>query len=195
LKLANSIIETSTDAQKDNLDLVLFAGGRNNQGDAATGSVDNSEVVGGVRVEYSQSADKRGVDAELYQAKLDRSIALQDKLQKEEDLQYELASLLAEYKAGNKALGAYKTSVKSEKNKLDEALSRYRRGRTDTDQLIQFESHLSSAELSLELQRIELSRRYYKVNLLTGDVWSKITLREFVPPDFSASDTNTQGMK
>jgi len=180
VQLAESAINTSNDASKDQLDLVLFAGGRNSQGNTATGNIDDSEIVGGVRMEYSQAMDKRGVDAIVYQARLDRDMALQDKQQIEEDLQYDLASLLAEFSAGEAALKAYNSSVSSEQKKLKEANQRYRSGRSETDQLILFESQLSVAELLLDLQRIELARRYQKLNLLRGRLWASINLSEHV---------------
>ena len=179
LQLAESLMVSSRDESKDQLDLIVFAGGRNTQGNAATGSVDDSEIVGGVRMEYSQAMDKRGVDAATYQAKLDRDIALEDKKQTEEDLQYDLASLVAEYKAGELALDAYDISVNSEKKKLNEANQRYRKGRSDTEQLILFESQLSVAELLLDLQRIELARRYHNLSLLRGEIWMTIKLPEY----------------
>lgn len=179
LQLAESVIASSYDSSKDQLDLVLFIGGRNSQGDATTGSVDDSDVVGGVRMEYSQAIDKRGVDAAVYQAKLDRDIALRDKQQIEEDLQYDLASLLAEFKAGEAALKAYDSSVNSEHKKLNEANQRYRTGRSETDQLILFESQLSVAELLLDLQRIELARRYSRISLLTGNIWKSVKFPEY----------------
>ena len=179
LQLAESLMVSSRDESKDQLDLILFAGGRNSQGDSATGSVDDSEVVGGVRMEYSEAVDKRGVDAATYQAKLDHDIALQDKKQTEEDLQYDLASLVAEFKAGELALKAYDISVISEKKKLNEANQRYRKGRSDTEQLILFESQLSIAELLLDLQRIELARRYRNLSLLRGELWGSIKLPEY----------------
>jgi len=91
-------------------------------------------------------------------------------------LQYELSSLLAETKAGQSALNAYQQSARSEKKKLNEALQRYKEGRADTDQLIQFESQLSLAELSVELQKIELLRRFYGLNLLRGELWATIRI-------------------
>jgi len=57
-------------------------------------------------------------------------------------------------------------------------MKRYRTGRTDTDQLIQFEDQLSQAEFALELQRLELMKRQYKLKLLLGSLWHTITLPE-----------------
>ena len=176
LQLAESEIKINRDAKQDNLDLVMFVGNRTNEGDIIGGSLSESEVVGGVRLEFNRGMDKRGFDAELYQSQIDRGIALQNQKQVLEDLQYELSSLLAETKAGQSALNAYHQSARSEKKKLNEAVQRYKEGRADTDQLIQFEAQLSLAELSVELQKIELLRRFYGLNLLRGELWATIRI-------------------
>ncbi|MCW9012438.1 MAG: TolC family protein [Gammaproteobacteria bacterium] len=183
LKLADSAIKTARDARQDNLDLVMFLGNKTNAGDTTSGDVDESEVVGGIRLEFSQGLDKSGYDAELYQAQMDRSIALQDQLQILEDLKYDLSSLLAEINAARDALDAYTTSINSEQKKLDEALERYQVGRAGTDDIIQYESELSIAELSFDLQKMELARRLRKLNLLRGQLWKNIRLPEYQLPE------------
>ena len=174
LQLAESKIKTRRDAKEDNLDLVMSIGNRTSAGDTVAGDTNESELVGGVQIEFSRGIDRRGHDTELYQAQIDRGIVLQNRKQVLEDLQYRLSTLLAEIKSGKNALDAYKKSANSEKKKLAEAESRYKKGRADTDQLIQFEAQLSLAELSVDLQQIELQRRYYELNLLTGDLWKSI---------------------
>lgn len=176
LQLADSAIRSRRDVREDNLDLVMFVGNRNQQGSSASGSIDNNVTVGGVRLEYGHGFDKSAQDTELYQAQLDRGAALQDKKQVLEDLQYDILSLLSQMTVGESALTAYQSSVNSEQAKLKEAEQRYRTGRTDTDQLLQFETQLSSAELALELQRVELLRRQYSLRLLSGDIWRNIQL-------------------
>jgi len=178
LQLAESAIKIRRDAKQDNLDLVMFVGNKTNEGDTISGNSSESELVGGVRLEFNRGMDKSGFDAELYQSQIDRGIALQNQKQVLEDLQYELSSLLAEIKVGQRALNAYKQSAGSEKKKLNEALQRYKEGRADTDQLIQFESQLSLAELSVELQKIELMHRFYGLNLLRGELWASIHIPE-----------------
>jgi outer membrane protein TolC len=178
LKLAESAIKTRRDAKQDNLDLVMFVGNRTNDGDTIIGNTSESEVVGGVRLEFNRGLDKSGFDADLYQSQIDRGVALQNQKQVLEDLQYELSSLLAEIKSGQSALKAYKRSASSEKKKLNEAELRYKKGRADTDQLILFESQLSLAELSIDLQKIELLRRFHSLNLLRGELWKTIHVPE-----------------
>jgi outer membrane protein TolC len=176
IELADSAIRIRRDEREDNFDLVLFVGNRTQDSDTTFGNLDVSEVVGGIRFEFSESVDKSGVDAELYQAQLDRSAALQDKRQLVEDIEYELSSLLAEIKSNKDAIKAYKRSVNSEKKKLDDAVERYRTGRIETDLLIQFEDQLSQAEFALELQRLELVKRQYSLKLLQGKLWEAINL-------------------
>jgi outer membrane protein TolC len=185
LQLADNKIKNSRDAKKDNMDLVLFIGNKTNNGDTMTGSVSESEVVGGVRLEFNRGIDKSGFDAELYQSQIERGIIIEDKRRVIEDLQYDLSSLLAEINAANDALEAYKNSAKSEQKKLTEAEQRYRRGRTDTDQIVQFEAQLSVAELAVKLQQIELARRYHNLSLLRGELWKNITLIDYLFSDDS----------
>ena len=174
LQLAENSIRASRDARKDQLDMVVYLGNKTNAGDTAGGSLKDSEVVGGLRLEYNRGLDRRGYDAQLYQAQLDRYAAISDKRQVMEDLKYNLASLLADRDSVKQTIQAYALSVTSEQKKLQDAEKRYRQGRTDTDQLIQFEAQLSAAELNLELQRIELLGVEQKLRLLTGQLWDNI---------------------
>ncbi len=179
LKLADSDIRSRRDAKKDQLDLVMFVGNEFNQGELSVGQLSESEIIGGIRVEFNRGLDKSGFDAQLRQAHYDRDIALQDKKQILEDLQYDILSLLAEIKASQQALSAFEESTQAEKKKLDEATQRYRDGRIETDRLIDFESQLAVAELSLDLQKIELVRRYHQLDLVRGMVWKDIQLPIF----------------
>lgn len=174
LVLADSAIRSRRDERENALDLVLFAGGQNYSGESTLGSTSESDLTGGVRLEYQQKLDKSGVDAKLYQAQLERDAILQDRKILLENLHYDLASVLAEIKANDSALAAYRKSLKSETIKIDEAMQRYRSGRIDTDVLIKFEDQLSLAKLSLELQRIALMQRQYKLQILLGQLWHEI---------------------
>ncbi len=190
IQLADSQIRSSRDKRKDNLDLVLFVGNDFNQGESSSGNLNESEIVGGVSIEFSRGLDKSGFDAELRQAHYDRGLALQDKKQVLEDLQYSIASLLAEIKSSDLALAAFIESVSAEQKKLDEAVERYKDGRIETDRIIDFESQLATAELSADLQAIELIRREYQLDLIQGRIWKDIYLPEFSFEEYSFDDAS-----
>jgi len=189
LVLADSAIRTRRDERESAIDLVWFAGGQNYAGDTASGNTSETELTGGLRLEYKGMIDKSGIDAKLYQAQLARSAILQDRKLLLENLQYDLSSLLAEIKANDSALDAYEKSLKSETIKVDEAMQRYRSGRIDTDVLIKFEDQLSLAKLSLELQRISLMKRHYKLQIMLGKLWDEIkkpVFQDFLKGSYSA---------
>lgn len=179
VQLADSKIQLQRDSRKDQLDLVMFLGDRDLRGDITTGNYSENELVGGVSLEFGRSLDLSGRDAELYQAQLERGIALQDQLQVYEDLNYNLASILTQIRTGEQALKAYRQSMKAEQAKLKEAEQRYRDGRTDTDQLIQFENQLAGVELAVALQQLELGRLQHTLKLVTGRLWVGIQLPQF----------------
>lgn len=199
VKLAESQIRSSRDKRKDDLDMVVFLGNEFNQGDLPGNNLDESEMVGGVSIEFNRGLDKSGFDAELRQAHYDRGLALQDKKQILEDLQYSISSLLAEIKLSDAALLAFKSSVNAEQKKLDEAVERYKDGRIETDRIIDFESQLATAELSADLQLIELIRRQHQLNLIRGGIWKNILLPNFTFDDYQlnnqTSNANKEGEK
>lgn len=179
IQLADSAIRLRRNEQQDALDLVMFIGSRTQNGDSSGGSSGNqSEVVGGISVELQQDYDKSAVDAEIEQAMFDKDIAMVEKKQLLEDIHYDVAVLLSEIETGKKAIAAYSDSVRSEQSKLKEAEQRYRKGRSDTDQLLSFESQLSAAELAGENQKLELLKDLYALQLLRGSLWQGIRLPE-----------------
>ena len=193
LQLAESEIRNSRDLRKDELDLVMFVGNEINQGDTTAGEdLSESEIIGGISLEFNRGLDKSGFNAALRQAQYDRGIVLQDRKQILEDILYNISSLLAEIKSAEQALAAFGLSVKAEQKKLDEAVSRYRDGRIETDRIIEFESQLANAELSYDLQSIELSRRYHAVDLLRGSIWNKVHLPQFTFDEYEIENTQKE---
>ncbi|MDH4276254.1 MAG: TolC family protein [Gammaproteobacteria bacterium] len=174
INLAETVIARNRDAKNDQFDVVVTGGVRSKNGDSTLGTVNEQDWAGGVRVEYRRAIDKRGVDAELAQAILDRSIAIQDLQATKSDLHYTVSSLLAELRAARSALDAVRLRLNSEKQKLEEAEKRYRTGRADTTQLIQFESDLYFTQFAVEQQRIELARRSAILELLRGKIWDAV---------------------
>lgn len=180
--LAEATIARRKDAHEDNLDIVYSLGGRSRSGDDAFGgNVNQSEAVGGIRLEYSRALDQRGVDAELAQALLDRDVALQERKLAVDDLRYGVASLVAEIETNYAALQGFRASLEAENEKFKEARDRYREGREETDRLIQFETDLSAAELAAEQQLIDLARRYSEAEILRGEIWRQLEHQGLMP--------------
>jgi len=181
LELTESVLQRSRDQRKDTMDLVLSVGTRTRTGDSTTGSVDESDVAGRLRFEYSASLDKSGLDAEVRQAQLDRTIAMEEIRRVKDDLNYDLASLVQEINAAKQAVISARQHLQSEREKFEEALQRYRQGRTDTDRLIQFENERNTAKLNLAQQKIELAKRIDALEILHGIFWQNMTARTTVP--------------
>ncbi|MCW8825349.1 MAG: TolC family protein [Gammaproteobacteria bacterium] len=191
LKLAETAIKTKGNNRKDTFDLVGFVGNRFASGDTALGSTSITEPQIGIRIEYKKSLDHSGYDAELSQAYLDRSIALQKREDAKETIHYNIASLLAEIKESKTAYKAAQLSMQSEQAKLTEAEQRYRRGRIEIDRLIQFESQLTESKLVVALQQVELTKREQQLNIVRGAIWKNIDLPQY---DWSAQSGDGQFM-
>lgn len=174
IALADAEIVRRKDTHKDNLDIVFSVGGRTRSGDLPAGGDDQSDAVGGVRLEYSRALDQSGLDAELRQALLDRDIAREQQRLAQEDLQYGVAGLAAEIGANRKSLDGFRASLAAEEEKLSEARERYRQGREETDRLIQFASELSVAEFAAAQQKIDLTRRHIEMDVLRGFIWRAV---------------------
>ena len=180
LAIAETIIKNKRNDRKDTVDLVGFVGNKLSTGSLDSGSTETlSEPIVGMRIEYKKSLDRSGQDAELSQAFLDRSIALQKREEVKENIHYQAASLLAELNVSKEAHNAALISLKSEQAKLADAGERYRKGRIEIDRLIQFESELNQSRLSLALRQIEFERRKYKLALLRGVIWQKMILPQY----------------
>lgn len=167
IEIAEATINTSKDEARSQVDLVFGVGFGNKQG-PATPPVNESDYAASVQLEFSRPLDTRGVDAVVTQAVLDRSIGLREIKRLSDDLEYNVNGLVAEIDNSQAALESHRRRVTTEQAKFDEALKRYRTGREDTRNLIQFENELQLSKLALERQRIELSRRHASLEMLRG---------------------------
>lgn len=177
VRQAEAVIGRSRDSTRDQLDAVLSLGSRQLSGDIAGGSVDNTDTVGSLRFEYRGVLGQSGADAELNQAVLDRSIAQRQLESVRTDLRYTVSGLAAEVTRAQAAYAQARQRLESERAKVEEATARYRTGRSDTAQLIQFENDALLAELLAEQQAIELARRLVEIDVLRGALWSEHGLK------------------
>lgn len=174
LQIAESEIKSARDTTKDNLDLVVSVGSRTSNGKSTTGTVSEQDWAGAVRVEYNHLFDDKGVNSKYNQAQLKRNIALINLKKIEDDIRYTTSGLVSEIKTAKQTVAAAHLTLKSEALKLKEAEYRYKNGRSDTAQLIQFQNEFSFAELSYLTQKVDLNNRIIALQIFSGQFWDKL---------------------
>lgn len=174
LEATEAVLRRSRDQRKDKLDLVLSVGTRTRSGDTVSGTVSEEDMAGQIRFEYRESLNKQGLDAEVRQAQLDRTMAIEEIRRARDELSYGMASLVREIAATRRALDSSQRRLQSEQAKYTEAMQRYRQGREQTDRLIQYENELNDARLNLAEQEVELARRISALRILHGNFWASI---------------------
>ncbi len=175
IELANASIARIRNSKKNKLDAIASLGTRSAYGEnSLNATINEHDFAVTIGIEYTRAMDKRGINAEIQQAMLDKSIALQEIENIKRELKYSVLGFKQEINFTNAAIIEHQKRIKQEKRKLAEATERYRRGRTDTQQLILFENDLSTAEFLLEQKRIDLARRHARLDLLRGKTWEKV---------------------
>lgn len=154
LELADSKIALDLDNTKSKLDLVFSIGALNTQGPSVVSTVDESDVVGGVKLEFQKALDNRGFNSKLYQSRVERD-SIQTQITKLElDLKYDTYTLISDIKHITRINDNYKKRNEAEKLKFKDIVNRYRAGRAETNLVIQFENELTQAELIYKTQKL-----------------------------------------
>ena len=174
IAIAESIIEKSRDLNRDDFNLTLSAGSRNRSGEVSGGDFNESDYAAGIQLEYRRALDRQGLEGELIQAQINKSIGYQRINAITLDLGYQLSSLLSEMRETKASLAISKKRLQAENKKIDEAIKRYRNGRADTSELIQFENDLRFAEFTVTNKQLELKRMSARFDLLIGALWQRI---------------------
>jgi len=174
ITIAESIIEKSRDLNRDDFNLTLSAGSRNRNGQVTDGNFNQSDYAAGIQLEYRRALDRQGLEGELTQAQINKSIGYQEIEAVTLDLGYQLSTLLTEIQETKASLARSKKRLQAENKKLDEATERYRNGRADTSELLQFERDLRLAEFTVTNKQLELKRMSARFDLLTGNLWQRI---------------------
>jgi len=175
LEIAESQINTTLDSKKDSLDLVMSVGTRTSDGKNTSGTtISEKDWAGAVSIEYTHLFDDKGVSSKYKQAQLEKSIALQNIRKTNDDIRYTVSGLVAEIEAANLAVKTAFKKLKSESLKLKEVESRFRSGRADTAQLIQFQNEYSFAQLAYQNQKVDMNNRIIALQIFTGQFWEQL---------------------
>jgi len=180
LRIAESKIFSARDSKKDDLDLVVSVGSRTTDGKSSSGTVSEKDWAGAVSIEYKHLFDDKGLSSKYKQARLQKNIALQNIQKTKDDIRYTVSGLVSEIRAAKKAVKASKQTLKSESLKLKEAEHRFRTGRANTAQLIQFQNDYSFAQLAYQNQKVDLNNRIVALQIFTGQFWDKMNSQDGV---------------
>lgn len=170
-KIAESNIDLQRDNRKDVVDVILSVGARSKIGPAEETDIDETDLAGKVGLEYRAALDKSGLQAALQQALLNRDIADNQIHQLDIDLKNEVDRLQGLIRDQKKAIASNTRLMQAEKEKFDEAVSRFRTGRTTTADLIIFEEDLSIAEAALANSQVNLISSINELARLRGTIW------------------------
>ena len=172
--IAKSKINSALDDKNDSLDFVVSVGSRTSNGENATTTVSEQDWAGSVKLEYQHLFDDKGISSKYKQALIEKSIAQQNIQTSLDDIGYTVSGLVAEINAAKLAVKTAKQKLKSESLKFKEVVQRFRSGRANTDQVIQFQNDYSFAELSYQNQKVGLNRRVVALQIFTGHFWKEL---------------------
>lgn len=175
LDIAESQINSARDEKKDSVDLVMSVGSRTSNGNSTDGTVSEQDWAGEVSIQYKHLFNDDGVSSKYKQALLEKNIALQNILKTNDDIRYNVSGLVAEIESAKLAVKAAYQRLKSESSKVKEAEHRFRSGRADTAQLIQFQNEYSFAQLSYQTQKVDLNERIIALQIYSGQFWDELT--------------------
>ena len=184
LSIAESKIISARDDKKDNFDLVMSVGSRTSDGNSKTGTVSEKDWAGSVNLEYKHLFDDKGVTSKYKQAQLERNIALHNIQKSNNDIRYTVSGLVSEIEEAQLAVKSAYNKLKSESLKLKEAEHRYRNGRANTAQIIQFQNEYSFAELSYQNQKIDLNNRMTALQIISGQFWTDLEIKPMQPMQY-----------
>jgi len=177
LDIAESQINLARDEKKDSVDLVMSVGSRTSNGKSTTSTVSEQDWAGTVSIQYKHLFNDDGVSSKYKQALLEKNIALQNILKINDDIRYNISGLVSEVESAKLAVKTAYQRLNSESLKVKEAEYRFRSGRADTAQIIQFQNEYSFAQLSYQNQKVDLNKRIIALQIYSGQFWDELTNR------------------
>lgn len=178
LDIADANIRLSLNENTDKKDLVLSLGGRSLYGDSETSSVSEEDYAAQIKFEYQYDLGGDAYVSRIEKAKRQKDITLQEIRLNKDNVKYQLTTLLDRIEKQQLLIKKLILHKKVSKNKLDEAMGRYRQGRIDTTKVIQFENELHLANLDLSSAKTDLSQSEINLVLLVGELLPQLHIRK-----------------
>ena len=167
-ELLDLLLYSSKDKEKSKLDLVLSLGVQDRSGSNSGSNINDTDTTGMIRLEYRNALDKRTFSSERLKIQIDREQNKEEFLSITEDLEYDAHKLIANIEKSREILELAKLKKLNEEKKYKDILKRFKRGRTTTNILIQFDNEKIRSELELDTEKYEYYKRIDLLNLKQG---------------------------
>ncbi len=159
LEAAEARLVMARDKDSVQMDLVAEVGTRalnSAATDATLGGFSANDHYASLSVEVSEVLGRNTARADVHKAELQRQRIIAQRANTMKQIGDDIANALTSLNSGKPTLEAARKQAKAEDRKFTAEMRRYREGRADTATLVQFEGELRSAELSAELQALNL---------------------------------------
>ena len=174
---ANARFNVAEDQHDTQIDLVGQVGSRaleNSAGKAFGQGFNLNDRFVAISVELSDTLNGNATHAGIRQAELARQQIMLEKVQATESVTSELSTVLNQLNYGIRTLKAAEERVSAESQKFNAEIERYKEGRTNTANIIQFEGDLNGAELQAALQKTSLQMATQQLKLAEGTLLPEI---------------------
>lgn len=154
--------------EKSKLDVVMGIGMQNRSGNSSLGPVDDTDATGLIRLEYRNALDKRTFSSQRLQIQIDREKNKEEYLSLSDDIEYDTYSLVNKIGKSRSIVNLSMKRNKNEEKKYSDIINRFKRGRTTTTTVIQFDNERIRAELDYDTERYELEKRIANLEIKQG---------------------------
>ena len=177
LVIADANIQSSLSQNSDKKDIVFSVGARTLYGDSESDSVSEEDYAAQLRFEYEYDLGNHAYTSRIEKAKRQKDITIQEIRLAKDELKYQLFALLDKLEKQRALIVKLKQHNKVSREKLLEAEARYKQGRIDTTNLIQFENDFHLANLDLSAAETSLSQSETSLALLVGDLLPQLNIQ------------------
>jgi len=159
MQAANARLSLARDADQPQLDVIATLGTRaldKKLLPAAAAGFSVHDHFASLSLEFSDTLGRNTANAVIRKAELQRQRIDAQRISVLEQIRDDISAAVTAIISGKPTLELAKKQVRAEQQKFNEEVKRYRKGRSDTATLVQFENELRNAALNAELQQLTI---------------------------------------
>jgi len=177
LQAADARLVIARDADQLQLDVVATLGTRaldKKPLPAVAAGFSAHDHFASLSLELSDALGRNTANAAIRKAELQRQRVYAQRMSVLKQIRDDISAAVTAIVSGKPTLKLAKKQVKAEQQKFNEEIKRYRKGRSDTATLVQFENELRNAELNAELQQLTIELAEKQLAWAKGQLLSEL---------------------